>query len=251
MGCGKSSARLPVVKIEEITYGENSNYKGIFAYTVRKGKLPGVIIIHSAFGQGEYTQKRAVQLAELGYVGFAIDMFGKDKNHCTLQDAMVTIEEQYKNMESTLALLQLAYDLLKNHERCDGRIAAIGYCYSGTIVLSAARAGFDLRGVACFHGGLTPYSQGEKGKFKGKVLVCNGAIDPSVKPESIDAFKKEFEDLGIEYKFINYADAKHGFTEPGATQKGIEMGMTAMLEYNEKADKDSWADFLTFLKSIF
>lgn len=243
------------IKTEEIAYGEDKKLKGVFAYdSSKKEKLPGVLIVHDGFGPGERFHKRAIQLAEMGYVGFAIDMYGdgpKASCHINLKDVQAVIEDQFKNFDKTLARFQLAYDLLKNHEKCDGRIAAMGYCYGGAIVLNAARAGLDLKGVASFHGSLEPLTTSEKGKFTGKALVCNGEIDPAVKPEVIEAFKKEFTDLGIDYKFVNYPGAKHGFALPEATQRGIDLGLTAMLEYNEKADKDSWADFDELLKTIF
>lgn len=241
------------IKTEEIAYGEGSTLKGFLAYdSSKKEKLPGILIVHDAFGNGEYTKRRAIQLAEMGYIGFALDMFGGGKVHCTLTDARATIEEQFKNIDKTLALFQSAYDTLKSHEKVDGeRIAAVGYCYGGTIVLNAARSGMDLKGVACFHGRMNALVKTEKGKYKGKALVCNGEIDPSITPEDIEAFKKEFDELGIEYKFVNYPGAKHGFTVPEATQRGIDFKMTALLEYNEKADKESWAELDEFLKNIF
>ena len=129
------------------------------------------------------------------------------------------------------------------------RIAAIGYCFGGGIVLNMARMGEDLDGVVSFHGSLGTNTPAKKGVIKAKVLVFNGADDPFTKPEQITAFKQEMDNAGVDYKFVNYPGAKHSFTNPGADQYGKEFGLP--LAYNEHADKDSWLQMQAFFKEIF
>lgn len=239
---GKSST----IKKEKFTYGDGK-YKGFIAYdTTKEGKKPGILIIHEASGIGEYTESRAVQLAELGYVGFAIDMVGGGKRFCGIHEADSSLEK----FDEVLTKFNAAHDYLKQHPQVDpNNIAAIGYCYGGIVVLNVIKKGSDMKGVASFHGGLKPYLKAEKGIYKGKVLVCHGEADTTIKPEEVEEFKKEFNEAEINYKFIGYPGAKHAFTNPKATFIGKRFGLP--FAYDEKADKESWAELQTFLKDIF
>lgn len=241
------------IKKEEFIYGDELNLHGFLAYDSSKTeKVPGVIVVHDGFGHEEYCKSRAIQLAELGYVGFALDMFGEGKTHSTLTEARVTIEESLKSFDKSIVKFAKALEVLKSNKHCDpDRIAAIGYSYGGMIVLNMAKAGIDLKGVASFHGALNSEVKAEKGKCKAKILVCNGEADPAITQEHIENFKKEFDQAEIPYKFINYPGAKHAFTNPAATARGKELALSAMLEYNEKIDKESWAELESFLKEIF
>jgi dienelactone hydrolase len=112
-----------------------------------------------------------------------------------------------------------------------------------------ARRGLPLDGVASFHGSLGTANPAQKGKVKAKVLVLNGAEDPFTKPEQITAFKQEMENAGVDYRFINYPGAKHSFTNPQADEFGAKFNLP--LAYNEKADKESWAELMRFFDNIF
>ncbi len=140
--------------------------------------------------------------------------------------------------------------LFRRQSRVDAkRVAAIGYCFGGSVVLEMARAGEDLRGAASFHGGLATEHPAKAGKVKAKVLVMNGADDPFVPAEQIEAFKKEMESAKVDYKFVNYSGAKHSFTNPAADANGAKFKLP--LAYDAKADQASWSDLQSFLKSIF
>ena len=235
------------IKTEEFTYGDGA-LKGYIAYdSTKTGKLPAIFIVHEAPGFGEYTQGRARQIAELGYLGFAVDMVGGGKGFCGIAEADASL----KKFEGVKDKYDKALEYVVNHEKCDPKkVAGIGYCYGGIVLLNMARLGADLKGVAVFHGGLKAYVPlMEKGKFKGKVLICNGEADPLISKEEIDAFKKEFDEAGVPYKFINYPDAKHAFTNPKSTFIAQRTGLP--FGYNEKADKESWAELVEFLKDIF
>ena len=128
-------------------------------------------------------------------------------------------------------------------------IAAIGYCFGGGILLNMARMGIDIDGVVSFHGSVATNSPAGKGDIKTKIRVFNGADDPFVKAEQITAFKQEMEEAGADYKFVNYPGAKHSFTNAGSTAIGKKFGLP--LEYNAKADHDSWQQTQTFFNEIF
>lgn len=238
---------------EEVIYGEGPKMHGLIAYDpTKKEKVPGILVVHEGLGTGSYSRGRAVQLAEFGYVGFALDMYGEGKLHCSVDDAMVVQNEHFKCFDTAKKRFVAALETLKQNEHCDpNNIAAIGYCYGGVIVLNALRAGVELKGVASFHGGLDALVKPEKGKVKGKALICHGEADPIVPMEKVEAIKAEFEEAGIQYKYVGYPDIKHSFTNPEADAIAEKNNMTAALGYSEKADKESWLELQEFLKDIF
>jgi dienelactone hydrolase len=229
----------------------DTTLKGYIAIdTVFKGKRPGVLVVHEWWGHNEYAEMRARMLAQEGYVALALDMYGDGKQANHPDDAGKFAGEVRKNMPVAEARFKAAMDLLKAHPDVDpDKIAAIGYCFGGGVVLEMARRGLDLDGVASFHGSLGTANPAQKGQVKASVLVLNGAEDPFTKPEQITAFKQEMENAGVDYKFINYPTAKHSFTNPAADTYGQQFNLP--LEYNETADRQSWAELQKFLKRIF
>ena len=216
----------------------------------KKGKRPGILVVHEWWGHNDYARKRARMLAELGYTALAVDMYGDGKTASHPDDAGKFAGEVRKNMPVAEARFKAAMDLLKSQSNVEGtHIAAIGYCFGGGIVLEMARRGVDLDGVASFHGSLGTAAPAQSGHVKAKVLVLNGAADPFTKPEQITTFQQEMETAGVDYKFINYEGAKHSFTNPEANNFGQKFNLP--LEYNEEADRKSWAELQTFLKNIF
>ncbi len=185
----------------------------------KKEKRPGILVVHEWWGLNDYAEKRASMLAELGYVAMAIDMYGDGKKAAHPKDAGAFAKEALSDLEAAEARFTAAMKVLHDHPASDPeKTAAIGYCFGGGVVLHMARAGTDLDGVVSFHGSLGAKKKAEKGTVKAKILVCNGAADKMVGEESIAAFKKEMEDAGVDFKFENYPDALHGFTNPGATR---------------------------------
>lgn len=238
--------------------GKNVSYssgktimKGYIAYDDNfKGKRPGVLVVHEWWGHNDYARKRADMLAELGYTALAVDMYGNGKQADHPEDAMAFSSEVKKNMKEAENRFLSAITLLKKESTVDkSKIAAIGYCFGGGIVLEMARMGVNLKGVASFHGSLGTSSPATKGGVKARVLVMNGEADPFVKKEQIENFKKEMESAGANYKFIDYPGAKHAFTNPAATDYGKKFGLP--LEYNQSADEKSWEEMKIFLKEIF
>lgn len=240
------------VKTEEVTYSAGGvNMKGYLAYDdAVKGKRPGVLVVHEWWGHNEYARKRARMLAELGYTALAVDMYGDGKQANHPNDAGKFANEVFQNIEGAKARFTAAMELLKQHKSVDAtRIAAIGYCFGGGVVLHMARFGYDLKGVASFHGSLGTQTPAEKGKVKAAVLVCNGAADPFVSAEQVEGLKKEMQNAGVDFQYVAYEGAVHSFTNPDADENGKKFELP--LAYNKAADEKSWADLQEFFKKIF
>jgi len=225
--------------------------KGYLAYDDSiKGQRPGIIVVHEWWGHNDYAKKRARMLAKLGYRALALDMYGNGKNASHPKDAGKFSGAVKANMAVAEKRFMAAYNLLQKQENvAKDKMAAIGYCFGGGIVLEMARRGVDLDAVVSFHGSLGTKEKASKGKVKAKVLVLNGKADPFVKAESIANFKSEMKDAGVDFKFISYPGAKHAFTNPGADKFGKKFNIP--LAYNAKADKKSWAEMQRFLEKSF
>lgn len=248
------SAALAEQKIE----GRNVEYsaggvtlKGYLAYSSSiEGKRPGILIVHEWWGQNEYMRKRAVMLAAEGYTALALDMYGEGRVADHPDDAAKFASEVMKNFPVAKERFMAALEFLKKQPTVDpDRIAAIGYCFGGGVVLNMARQGVDLRGVASFHGSLAVVKPDKPTRIKAAVRVYNGADDKFTKPEQIEALKQEMAQQKVNFKFINYPGAVHSFTNPDATEIGRKFKMP--VAYNAEADRQSWADLLGFLKEIF
>ena len=211
---------------------------------------PGVLVVHEWWGHNAYARKRAKMLAELGYTGFALDMYGDGKIATHPDDAGKFAGEVRKNMKVATERFNAAREILQKNQFTDpNKIAAIGYCFGGGVVLQMARSGMDLKGVVSFHGSLGTDAPAKPGEVKARVLVLHGADDPFTKPEGITAFKKEMDDAGVDYKFVAYPGAKHAFTNPEADVYGKQFNLP--LAYNAKADKESWQEMKVFLQAVF
>jgi dienelactone hydrolase len=225
--------------------------KGYLAYDENvKGKRPGVLVVHEWWGQNEYVRKRARMLAKLGYTALALDMYGEGKMADHPDEAGKFSSELMKNFPVAKERFLAALEFLKRQPTVDPtRIAAIGYCFGGGVVLNMARQGVDLKGVASFHGSLAVIKPDRPTQIKAAVRVYNGADDKFISAEAIEALKKEMADQNVNFKFVNYPGAVHSFTNPDATELGKKFNMP--IAYNAAADKASWEDLQQFLKEIF
>lgn len=238
------------IKEEQISYQiEGEQYDGYVYYNEnQKGKRPGILVVHEWWGLNEYSRHRARQLAELGYISFAVDVFGNGKTAEDPTSAQNLAMPFYKNPALAKKLLDPAINLLKTYPQTDEtKIGAIGYCFGGFVVLNAAKLGADLKGAVSFHGGLGGVNP-NKDLLKAKILVCHGAEDPMANPD-VAEFKKGMDEVGADYTFKVYPNATHAFSNPNATAKGKKFNMP--IAYNEAADKNSWNDMKEFFKKIF
>ncbi len=252
-GNDSTTAIAPPVNIKEdsVSYNLNGkNYIGFITYDANKKeeKRPGILVVHEWWGLTDYTRNRAKQLAELGYIAMAVDMYGDGKTGDDPKTAQALATPFYKDPTLAKTRLDAAMKELKTYSQTDTtKMAAIGYCYGGFIVLNAAKLGADLKGVVSFHGDLSGVPV-NKDLLKAKILVCHGEADQFVNPE-VAAFKKSMDSAGVDYTFKSYPNATHAFTNPAATEKGKKFNMP--IEYNAAADSASWNDMKDFFKKIF
>jgi len=243
---------LPVaaaVHTETVEYKQGSTVlEGYLAYDdALAGKRPAVLVVHEWKGITSYEKRTAEQLAALGYVAFAADIYGKGVRPVTNEEA-AKVSGMYRSDRALLRQRVLAgLDVLKGIGRTDGRrIAAIGYCFGGTTVLELARSGADVLGVVTFHGVLDTPSPGDAKNIKGKVLVLTGGDDPFVPEAQRVAFQDEMEKAGVDWQMVLYGHAVHSFTNPASGGNP-----SAGIAYNEKADKRSWEVMKLFFDEIF
>lgn len=247
-----AASSLAAVQGREVTYQAGDTVlKGYLASdTSQTGSRPGILVVHEWWGQNDYARRRALMLAELGYMALAVDMYGEGKQASHPEDAGKFSGELRKNLPLAKKRFLAAMELLKQQPDVDGdRIGAIGYCFGGGVVLEMARAGVELAAVASFHGSLATDHPAQKGTVTASVLVLNGAEDPFVKPEQIAAFRQEMAAAGVVYRFIDYPGAKHSFTNPDADAMGKKFNLP--LAYNAQADKKSWQEMRKFFERIF
>lgn len=238
------------VKGEAVEYKSGgTTFKGYLAYdAAAKGKRPGVLVVHEWWGHNEHARAAARKLAQAGYVALAVDMYGGGKTADHPKDAGAFSGEVRKNMALMKERFGAARAFLAKQASVDtARVAAVGYCFGGSVALEMARQGEDLRAVAAFHAGLATESPAKKGKFKPQVLVLTGAADPMIDAAQVAAFEAEMKAAGVKYKVVSYPGAKHGFTNPDATAKGKQFNIP--LAYDADADKKSWAEATAFLRS--
>ena len=241
----------PKIVGKELMYtNDSTTMKGYIAYDDNATeKRPGILVVHEWWGHNEYSRERADMLAELGYTALALDMYGDGKQAAHPDDAGKFSGMVMSNMPAAKSRFIAAMNELKKHPSVDGdKIAAIGYCFGGSVVLTMANAGMDLDAVAAFHSGVAlPIAPNKD--LRAQVLVCNGADDPFVSAESAEAFKAQMDSIGADYKYIAYEGAKHSFTSKGADANGEKFGLP--LEYNAEADLKSWQELQNLLKEVF
>ena len=210
---------------------------------------PGVLVLPEWWGLTEYPKGRAEQLAKLGYVAFAADMYGAGVTTADPKKAGELAGQFYgKPLMAERARAGLD-QLLATGLVDTGRVAAIGYCFGGAAAQVLAYSGAPLAGLVSFHGSLVPASAEAAAKNHAKILVCHGAVDPFISAAEIAAFKKGMDDGKFDYQFISYAGAVHAFSNPGADQIARATGLP--IAYHKAADKRSWSHMRTFFNEIF
>jgi dienelactone hydrolase len=243
------SAAQGAVVTKTISYRQNgADLQGYLAFdNLVKGKRPGVLIVHEWWGLNDYVRQRAEQLASLGYVAFALDMYGKNKVTVHPEQAKEFMKQVTENVNAWQQRALAGLDVLRNQPNTDpNRIAAIGYCFGGSTVQQLAYSGANIKGIVSFHGSLLLPPASAAKQIKAKFLICHGAADPFTKPEMIPAYISAMNASGIDWQMVIYGHAKHGFTNPGADKYGMPQ-----VSYNRRADLRSWQNMKQFFNEIF
>lgn len=207
---------------------------------------PGVLIVHEWTGVGDYVKRRAAQLAGLGYVAFAADIFGKGVRPRTTEAAAAEAAKYRADRRLLRARAAAGLEALKKSPGVDpSRTAAIGYCFGGGTVLEFARGGAAVKGVVSFHGNLDTPDPRDAQAIKGRVLVLHGGADPFVPFSQVEGFKKEMEAAKVDYQIVVYGEAQHSFTNPASD------GSVPGALYDARADLRSWEQLRSFLSGVF
>jgi dienelactone hydrolase len=239
------------IKTESLTYTiGDEKFSSYVAYNDQFAKKrPVVLVVHEWWGMNDYVKRRTRQLAELGYLAIAVDLYGEGKMANNVEEAVGFSTPFYKDPTLAKSHFDAALNKIKLNKLADtNNIAAIGYCFGGSMVLNFAKMGEYLKGVVSFHGGLAGVPP-QKDMLKSELLICHGADDKFVSSEEVTKFKKELDEVNYIYTFKEYPNATHAFTNPDATEMGKKFNMP--IAYNEPADMASWNEMKTFLKRIF
>ncbi|WP_411823933.1 dienelactone hydrolase family protein [Leptospira sp. 'Mane'] len=247
------SSEQPVkasVELKAVEYKlDGKTYEGFLATDKSiTGKRPGILVIHEWWGLSDYTKQRAKQLADLGYVAFAMDVYGKG---VTTEDHNEAGKLSAANRDPKVFLKKIykALEVLKADPNVDpNQIGAIGYCFGGKGVLELAFDGANLKGgVVSFHGMLPRPNLGKGSKpIKSKILVHHGGDDPFISKEVVDGFTKSLTDAKVPFTFVSHPGAVHGFTRPNSEKHGIPG-----IAYNAKADYSSFESMKSFFAENF
>ncbi len=237
------------IKTETVEYKDGDTVlEGILTFDdATKTKRPGVLVVHDWMGVSEHTSAVAQDLAKLGYVAFAADIYGKGVRPANPGEAG-KLAGKYKSDRALLRQrANLGLDQLKANVLVDSsKISAIGFCFGGTTAIELARSGAQIAGVVSFHGGLDSPAPADGKNIKAKLLILHGADDPFVKAEDIAAFQDELRKAGVDWQMAYYGDAVHAFTQKRA---GDDKSKGAA--YNEPAARRSWQAMKEFFAEIF
>jgi dienelactone hydrolase len=233
-----------------VSYEQNgTKLEGYLAYddsATAKGKVPGVVVFPEWWGLTDYIKSRTDQLANMGYVAFAADMYG-DGQTTTQPDKAKELASKLYGKPLMAERAQAGLDqLLKTGMVDESKVAAIGFCLGGSTSLALGYTGAPLAGVVTFHGGLIPAPADAAEKTKAKFLILHGALDPHVNKEAVDGFLKSMNDGKLDFQFVEYSGAVHAFTNPGADKFHLDG-----IAYNAEAATRSWNQMKIFFGEIF
>jgi dienelactone hydrolase len=224
---------------------EGTKLKGFLAYDdAAKEKRPGVLVVHEWWGLNDYARDRCKQLAGLGYVAFAADMYGEGKSVEHPDDARKMATTVRQNVQAWRGRAAAGLKQLASQPNVDAtKLAAIGYCFGGSTCLQLAYSGADLKAVATFHAALPAPTPEEAKAVKAKLYIAHGGDDTFVPEKSVAAFKEALDKAGVKYKFESFPGVVHSFTVPNADKVGMK-GM----KYDKAADEKSWKEMLALFK---
>ena len=226
---------------------DGDTFAGLLAWDdARAGPLPGVMVCHAWGGRSDFEDDKARALAELGYVGFAADVYGKGRRGTTRDENAALLNEMLDDRERLQRRLLGSLDAMAEQAGVDAaQRAAIGFCFGGLCVLDIARTGADVAGVASFHGLFAPAPNIEAPKVSTRVLALHGWDDPMATPDSVLGFATEMTKAGADWQLHAYGSTMHAFTNPAAADP--DFGTV----YDAAADRRSWQALRGFLAELF
>ncbi|MDD5712805.1 MAG: dienelactone hydrolase family protein [Smithellaceae bacterium] len=244
-----SAASADTLRTKVVEYSDQGAVMaGYLAYdSAFKGPRPGVLVAHEWWGLNDYIRSRADQLARLGYVAFAADIYGKGNRAKTPAEAAALAGRFVNDRPLVRSRIKAALAVLKNEKLTAGQpIAAIGYCFGGMTVLELARSGADIAGVVSFHGTLDTPNVADAKNIRAKVLVLQGADDPYVPAAKRITFEDEMRMGGVDWQMNVYGNTVHSFTNPASGDDP-----TKGVAYNQESARRSWEAMQAFFKEIF
>ncbi|MEM9208564.1 MAG: dienelactone hydrolase family protein [Pseudomonadota bacterium] len=236
------------IQVQELEYRDSGQvYTAHVAWDEAvSGPRPGVLVSHAWGGRSEFEDRKAELLAELGYVGFALDVYGKGKRGSSPEENTALMTPLLEDRAALQARMQLALTELRGVSHVDpAKTAAIGFCFGGLCVLDLARTGADLDGVVSFHGLLGLPDNLDGVAVSAKALVLHGWQDPMATPDHVLEFAKDMDARGADWQLHAYGNALHAFTNPAAADP--EHG----LQYDPTAEHRSWDSMQLFLNEVF
>lgn len=244
-----STGAFAAIEGHEVAYqaGDTACLGYVASDSTGQSTRPGVLVVHDWMGLSEHTKQTCQDLAKLGYVAFAADIYGKGV-HPADRSAAAQLAGKYKSDRQLLrARAAAALEQLKAVKGVEPhKIAAIGFCFGGTTVIELARSAADIAGIVSFHGGLDSPTPADGKNIKAKVLVLHGADDPHVKKDDIEAFQNELRSAGVDWQMVYYGNAVHAFTQPW-----VGTDKSNGVAYDEKAARRSWQAMQDFFGEIF
>jgi dienelactone hydrolase len=236
-----------VVTTRDVEYeADGARLRGYLALPDGEAPWPAVLVAHEGNGLDDFQLTKAPRLAELGYAALALDYYGDRKVFDDREEMMTTVIGLASDPERIRARAKAALDVLVAEPGVDaGRVAAIGFCFGETVAMELARTGADLKAIVGFHPGLNILRPGDSRHIKGKVLMCVGADDPIVPPESRRAYEEEMRAAGVDWRMILLGGVEHSFTHPFADSLGI-----TGLKYDETAAERSWRAMLDLFEEV-
>ena len=233
------------MKTQEINYKFGDQEYRAFVANPEKESVPLVLVVHTWAGRDDFVEKKAIELAEEGYVAMAVDMYGDAKVGTSTEENQSLMTPLIEDRDKLKAIINSAVEAGKKIDGVDSsKVAAIGYCFGGLVVLDLARSGTDISGVVSFHGLLMSSDISTDG-IQAKVLVLHGERDPMVPLSMVDDFQKEMTEAEADWQLHSYGNAYHAFTNKEANDPNLGT------QYNENADKRSWQSMMNFFAEIF
>lgn len=226
------------ITTREIEYSapDGERLIGYFAAPVTDEPVAGVIVAPEWWGRNDYTEQRARELAEHGFAALAIDMYGDKKVTTDVPQALAWMNQTFEQPDTIVNRAQAGLNALAAQPGVNAeKLAAIGFCYGGKVVLDLVRSGADLKAVVTFHANLSPKAPAQKGKIQAEILVLHGEIDTMVSLDDVESFRQEMHDAEVDHEVIIFEDAKHGFSNPLADERAKANNVD--LGYNAEAER--------------